>query len=152
MDTYRRILVPVDGSATSNKALVAALQIAREGGGRVRLVHVVDELSYVTGFEAGAIVLDEIRKAAQRVLDSALAMAGSAGVQADVKLLDQPGLRLGEVVAEAARNWEADLVVVGTHGRHGFSRFVLGSGAEQIIRMSPVPVLVIHGGDEKGPT
>lgn len=149
MNTYRRILVPVDGSTTSNKALVAALQIARDGGGCVRLVHSVDELSLLTGFEPGAIIFEEIRKNAERVLTAALEVANAAGVPADVQLLDRPGERLGEVVANEARRWEADLVVVGTHGRRGFNRLVLGSGAEEVIRRSPVPVLVIPGNEEE---
>ena len=54
---YQRILVPIDGSATSNKALVAALQMARESGGRVRLIHVVEELAYLSGYAHEALAL-----------------------------------------------------------------------------------------------
>ena len=71
-------------------------------------------------------------------------MAKAAGVPADAKLLDTAGGRLGEVVAEEARQWEADLVVVGTHGRRGVSRVLLGSGAEQVLRLAPVPVLAVR--------
>jgi nucleotide-binding universal stress UspA family protein len=139
----------VDGSPTSNTALIAALQIARDGGGRVRLVHSVDELSLLSGFEPTVILAEEIRRNGQRVLTAALEVAESAGVPTDVQLLDRPGERLGEVVAEEARRWEADLIVVGTHGRRGFNRLMLGSGAEQVIRLAPVPVLVIRGTDEE---
>jgi len=149
MNMYRRILVPVDGSPTSNKALVAALEMAREGGGRVRLVHVVDELAYLTGFEPSAIIIDTVRTQAQKVATAALEIANAAGVPAESDVIDRPGDRLGDVVAAEARKWEADLIVVGTHGRRGFSRALLGSGAEQVIRMAPVPVLVIRG-DESG--
>jgi nucleotide-binding universal stress UspA family protein len=145
MNEYRRILIPVDGSPTSNKALVAGLQIARDAGGCVRLVHDVDELAYLTGFETSAIVLEEVRKGAQRVLTAALEIANAAGVPAETSLVDRPGERLGDNVAREAREWKADLIVVGTHGRRGVSRVLLGSGAEQVIRLAPVPVLVIHG-------
>lgn len=148
MNMYRRILVPVDGSPTSNKALVAALQIARDSGGRVRLVHEVDELSYLTGFENGQIVIEEVRKGAQRVLTAGQEMANSAGVACETQMLDKPGERLGQLVADEARVWNADLIVVGTHGRRGVSRMMLGSGAEQVIRLSPVPVLVIRGDED----
>lgn len=141
---YKRILVPVDGSETSTKAMVAALQLAREGGGRVRLVHVLDQLSYLTGYEYTADLLDVTRTYAQKVLDDALAVAKSSGVPADSKLLDVPGARLGELVAEEARDWQADLVVVGTHGRSGVGRVLLGSGAEQVLRLAPVPVLAVR--------
>jgi len=145
---YQRILVPVDGSDTSNKALVAALQMARESGGRVRLIHVVEQLAYLTGYEqyggySGELV-SAMREAGAKVLDDAMAIARSAGIEADSALYDKLGERLAEVVAEAAREWDADLVVVGTHGRRGFGRMLLGSGAEQILRLSPLPVLVIR--------
>jgi nucleotide-binding universal stress UspA family protein len=58
--------------------------------------------------------------------------------------MDEPGTRLGDKVAEQALAWNADLVVVGTHGRKGLSRAMLGSGAEQIVRFAPVPVLVVR--------
>jgi nucleotide-binding universal stress UspA family protein len=141
---YKRILVPVDGSETSTKALVAALQLAREGGGRVRLMHELDAMAFLTGYEYSVDLLTVAREFAQKVLDDGLAMAQSAGVPADSKLLDVPGGRLGEVVAEEARSWEADLVVVGTHGRRGVGRVLLGSGAEEVLRMAPVPVLAVR--------
>ena len=59
---YKRILVPVDGSDTSNRALVAALQLARDDGGRVRLLHAIDELAYLSGFEYSGQVLEAARK------------------------------------------------------------------------------------------
>lgn len=73
-----------------------------------------------------------------QILDDAMATA--AGVGADTVLV--------EAVAEAARPWKADLVVVGTQGRRGVGRMLLGSGAEQLIRRAPVPVLVIRSETE----
>lgn len=142
---YKRILIPVDGSATSKKALTAALQLARESGGRLRLLHSVDELAYLSGFEYSGDVVRVARENAAKVLDDASAMARAAGVEVDQVVVDQPGQRLGETVSEAALSWDADLIVVGTHGRRGFSRMFLGSGAEQVIRVAAVPVLVIRG-------
>ena len=141
---YRRILVPVDGSETSNRAVVAALQMARENGGRIRLVHALDELAYLSGYEYSADLLKAARDEGARVLEAAQSMAQSASVPADGRLVETAGRRLGELVAEEARNWEADLVVVGTHGRRGMSRILLGSGAEQVLRLAPVPVLAVR--------
>lgn len=142
---YKRILVPLDGSDTSNRALVTALQLARDAGGRVRLLHAVDELAYLSGYEFSGDVIKLARESAAKVLHDAAAMALAAGVPSEQQLVDSPGVRLGESVATDARQWEADLVVVGTHGRRGIGRVLLGSGAEQIIRCAPVPVLVIRG-------
>lgn len=148
MRKFRRILVPVDGSATSNKALVTALDIARDSDSHVRLLHVVDELAYVTGFEASGQVLAIVREGGRRVLAESADIAKAAGVPVETRLIDEPGRRLGDVIAAEAGEWKADLVVVGTHGRRGMSRMLLGSGAEQIIRLAPVPVLVVRS-DEK---
>ena len=149
---YQRILVPVDGSATSNKALVAALQMARESGGRVRLIHVVEELAYLSGYEQyggySGELISVMRKTGNKVLNDAMAIAQAAGVEADNLLFDNFGERLAEVVADAATQWNADLVVVGTHGRRGVGRMLLGSGAEQILRLASVPVLVIRSGED----
>ena len=142
---FKRILVPVDGSATSTKALTAALQMARDAGGRVRVLHSVDDLPYLSGFEYSGEVIKIARENAAKVLDDALAAAKAAGVTADQQLIDQPGQRLGQSVSDAAVAWDADLVVVGTHGRRGIGRVLMGSGAEQVIRLAPVPVLVIRG-------
>ena len=141
---YKRILVPVDGSDTSKRALLAALQLARESGGQVRLLHVLDDLAYLSGYEYAGDVLKLAHEYAGKVVADAKEVATSAGVPAEAQLLEAPGKRLGDVVAEEARAWAADLVVVGTHGRRGLGRALLGSGAEQVIRMAPVPVLSVR--------
>jgi nucleotide-binding universal stress UspA family protein len=142
---YKRILVPVDGSETSNKALAAAVQLAREGDGGVRVIHVLDELAYLTGYEFSGDALEQARAYAQQCVDDGLAIAKSAGVPADGRLAEVAGRRLGETIADEARDFHADLVVVGTHGRRGIGRVLMGSGAEQIIRLAPVPVLAVRG-------
>lgn len=142
---FKRILVPVDGSPTSSKALDLALQLAREGDASIRLVHSFDELAYLTGFEVLPQLLEEARRYAGEVLDDGLKLAVNQRVPADARLLEAPGRRLGELVAEAATAFRADLIVVGTHGRHGIGRMALGSGAEQVIRNAPVPVLAVRG-------
>lgn len=143
---FARILVAVDGSEASGRALTAALQLARDAGGRLRIVHQFEMLAHLTGFEHGAQVLADARAQAMTVLDAAFASAQSAAVAADVKLLDTPGRRLGEAVADEAASYAADLVVLGTTGRHGVERALLGSGAEQVIRLSATPVLAVRAG------
>lgn len=88
-----------------------------------------------------------MRQAGEKVLAEALAIALSAGVTADTLLIDRFGERLGETVAQEATKWKADLLVVGTHGRRRLGRMFLGSGAEQIIRLAPMPVLVVRNPD-----
>lgn len=152
---YKRILVAIDGSDTSNKALAAAIHQAKETHGCVRLVHVLEELSYLTGFgQYGGYSSDLVkimRDTGAEILEAGLALAKAAGVEADSVLHDRVDERLADVLADEARRWNADLVVVGTHGRRGVGRILLGSGAEQIIRLSPVPVLVIRSQEPPGP-
>ena len=143
---FKRILVPVDGSPPSQHALHVGAGIARESGGQLRLLHVLEDVSYLSGYDPFGATAGELfrvmRESAERILSEAQAQALSDGVQADTVLVDELGKRLDGAVAEIATQWPADLVVVGTHGRRGMSRLMLGSGAEQIIRTAPVPVLV----------
>jgi nucleotide-binding universal stress UspA family protein len=148
MALFQRILVPVDGSETSTKALDAAIELARAVDGQIRVLHAVDELMYLTGYEYSADLLEAARAAARQTLDDAQARTKAAGVACDAQLIDDLGPRLGESVARAAREWKADLIVLGTHGRRGFNRLLLGSGAEQVIRLAPAPVMVIRPTDE----
>jgi nucleotide-binding universal stress UspA family protein len=145
---YQRILVPVDGSDTSDKALASAIGLAKESGGRLRLVHVVEELAYLTGYDQfggyGGDLLKIMRETGANILAKGIAAAQAQGVAADQVLFDTLGERLPEVVAEEAIRWNADLIVTGTHGRRGVGRILMGSGAEHIVRMAPVPVLVIR--------
>ena len=141
---YKRILVPVDGSPTSGKALATALQLARESGGSLRVVHAFDELAFLTGYEYDGSLLRAARAEADKVLSTAQESAAAAGVSAESKLLETRGRRLGDAVADEALAFGADLVVVGTHGRRGVGRVLLGSGAEQVIRTAPVPVLAVR--------
>lgn len=147
---YRRILVAVDGSPTSNKAISAALEMAAYSGEKsvLRLVHVLDQTAYLVGSDPfggqyGAVI-NAMREAGQKILAEGLAMIQSGGFHADTVLVDRLGAHLAETVAAQAKEWMASLVVVGTHGRRGIGRVLLGSGAEQIIRMAPCPVLVIR--------
>ncbi len=145
MPPFQKILVPVDGSSTSTKALDYALQLARDNHSQVRAMHAIDELGYLSGYEFSGELVATARKNATEVLHKAVLAAQAQGVPLDTHLIDQPGQRLGQTVADEARLWGADLIVVGTHGRRGVGRVLLGSGAEQIVRMAPVAVLTVRG-------
>lgn len=148
---FKRIIVPVDGSQTANKALTVALQMARDAGGSVRIVHVIEGTSYNSGAVQTTSfpgdVVNSIRGAAAKILEEALVLAQPFGVATDTKLFDTFDGRLADAVGNAATEWQADLIVVGTHGRRGIGRLLMGSGAEQIMRQAPLPVLVIRAQD-----
>lgn len=145
---YKRILVCFDESPTSARALQVALQLAALRESAVRIVHVLEHPMSLGGYPYGSQgqhFLNLARKHAQEVLQGALETANLSSQRADVHLVDETGQRLGEAIAAAAQSWNADLVVVGSHGRKGVRRALLGSGAEQILRLAPVPVLVVRG-------
>jgi nucleotide-binding universal stress UspA family protein len=150
---FKRILVPVDGSETSLHALRKACALAQESGGELRLVHVLDRGAYLTGYDVGGAsgaLFEALQSSARSILSDAQAAAQAAGVKADTVLASELGSSLGEAVAAAATAWQADVIVVGTHGRSGPSRLLLGSGADQVIRLAPVPVLVIRDPQKPG--
>jgi nucleotide-binding universal stress UspA family protein len=143
---YKHILVPIDGSEPSNNALRTAISLAKEVGARIRLLHVLDNSAYLTGYDATGGANGELfaalRDSGLQILAEGATTARAEGLEVDHLLVDDIGGRLGELVAKVATQFGADLIVVGTHGHSGPSRLLLGSGAEQIIRLSPVPVLV----------
>jgi nucleotide-binding universal stress UspA family protein len=145
---YQRILVPVDGSATSLRGLDEAIRLAKLTGAKLRLIHVVDELKYVTGFETFATYSGDLvplmAQAGRQILEQGRERALRAGIKAESVLFTSLAGRVSELVVEQARAWKADLIVIGTHGRHGVARALLGSDAEQVLRMAPVPVLLVN--------
>ena len=144
---YQRILVPYDGSATSSRGLDEAIRLASLTGASVRLLHLVDVLLIATGFETAAAYAGEIipfmRQAGEKVLQEGKARVEGAGVKAETTLVEGTARRLFEVVTDQVKTWGADLIVIGTHGRRGVDRLLLGSDAEQIVRTAPVPVLLV---------
>jgi nucleotide-binding universal stress UspA family protein len=148
MATFRKILVAFDGSAASQRALDEAVRLAGTVSARLRLVHVMDELAWVNGFEPARAYFDDVlprmRRAGEELLARGMAQALAAGVQAESELLIGSSDRICDQLAAEARRWPADLIVAGTHGRRGTDRMLLGSDAEQIVRHAPVPVLLVR--------
>ena len=148
---FKRIMVAIDGSKTSNRALREAIKIGKDQRAMLRLIHVVDEMpAYITMGEVSYSIEDyrkSMREGGRKVLAAAAAKAKVSRVRFDTKLAVTAGLstRIWEVMNKEAKRWRADLIVIGTHGRRGFDRFIVGSVAEGIIRASGMPVLVVHG-------
>jgi len=144
---YRRILVPVDGSSTSIAGLNEALRLARNQKARIRLIHIVDERMIFSTAEAGMNiepVIDSLKSGGKRILERAAKLAAARGVRAETDMVENAASQVADVLVSRARRWRADLVVMGTHGRRGVNRLVLGSDAELVVRNSPVPVLLVR--------
>lgn len=145
---YKNILVPLDGSPTAELALKEAATLAQLSGATLQLLHIVDAMEHITGFERPSVHINDIRPrfmaAGQAVLDQAQAQLRAQDVQAASTLLESPGARVSEQIAEQARKLSADLIVMGTHGRRGVDRLLIGSDAEQTARIASVPVLLVR--------
>ncbi len=146
---YQRILVPVDGSPTSNAGLAEAIKLAKLTGARVRVLHVVDEMPLLLSGDGYAAMPGDIftilKEAGQAVLEQARLKVHAADIPVDAALFDSLGGRLCDRVAQQAQEWGADVIVLGTHGRRGVGRMLLGSDAEEIVRTATVPVLLVRG-------
>lgn len=150
---YQRIFVPIDGSSTSNRGLDEAVKLAQLTGASIRLLHVMDTWSVATGLESYGVyvadVIPRMKEAGELLLTQAKTRLQAQGVKVDSVLLDSLTTRVSEAVIEQAKAWGADLIVIGTHGRRGVGRLLLGSDAEQIARMATVPVLLVRATEVK---
>jgi len=146
MVMYKRILVPIDGSATSDRALQEAIKLIDAQPAQLRLVHVIDDLQYLDseGYVDYAELRKLTRKIGERMLAKAEEIARQADITVDTSLLEANGERIARVIDAEAISWSADLIVIGTHGRSGFSHLLFGSVAEGIVRGASVPVLLVR--------
>ena len=140
---FNRILVPIDGSATSSAGLAEAIRLAKLTGGSLRLVHVLDELAFTGGMEFyGAEVLRRLQDGGQKVLAEGERAAKAAGVPVETKLLT--GDTVDEIVAYAD-SCDVDLIVVGSRGHGPVGSALLGSTSLGVLHEAHRPVLVVRG-------
>ena len=137
MTGWNRILVPTDFSDTSMAAVRQGVDLARNSGAELLLLYVIPEVATEFPIELDAQVLEAER---DRVL-ALLAPSVRTAVRADVVVCQ--GAPAQEIV-RCAEERDVDVIVMGTHGRGGVSHLILGSVAEQVIRMAPCPVLVVR--------
>lgn len=150
---YGKILVPVDGSETSTRGLNEAIKIAKAQGAELRLVHIVNEFvldyTYAPAIYAGNLI-ETLVKGGREVLDTAEKTVKREGVKAEVVLIESIGGAAADQILAQAKQWQADLIVMGTHGRRGLARLAMGSDAEQVVRGATVPVMLVRGTLEQG--
>lgn len=139
MITIEHILVPTDFADASARAVTYAIELARVFGARITLLHVwsLPSAGYA---ESLAWPIDEMEKAARDELEKARLALTNHVPKTDAVL--RRGLDWKEILATAEER-NADLIVMGTHGRHGLSRLVLGSVAEKVVRLAHAPVLTV---------
>jgi nucleotide-binding universal stress UspA family protein len=147
---YSRILVPIDGSSTSKLGLIHALRLAKDQQARVRLLNVLDETVMMPAIDAYplgdmGVLLDSLEKSGKEALAEGLALCRKQGVTAEKAFLRSRRRFVSDAILADARKWHADVIVMGTHGRRGLNRLLLGSDAERVVREASVPVLLVRG-------
>lgn len=145
---YKKILVPVDGSETSVLGLQHAILLAKDQKAALRVLHVVHDYLVndgLRGFVRSGELLQELRERGQTILNESASSARQQGVEADTESVETLVGPVGAVIVEQAEKWPADLIVIGSHGRRGIRRLVMGSDAEYVVRTTPVPVLLVRG-------
>ena len=145
---HRRILVPIDGSETSKRGLQAAFELAGSPSARLRVINVVDEnmipASAPVPLSGNTQFVAYLRASGERALKDAAAVAARKHVSAECVQRNSADRRVSDVILAEAKKWRAHAIVMGTHGRRGLNRLLLGSDAEHVLREAEVPVLLVR--------
>ncbi len=150
--TYRKILVPLDGSGWAERAIPHAMHIARSQGARLILLHVyrppmyeyIDQIALAGVTE----IADQIRERAESYLLGLRNELRQQGLNADYVILE--GLSPAAAIADFVKTEGVDLVVMSTHGRTGLARFLFGSVAQKIVQSVSVPVMLVRPDEPEG--
>lgn len=147
MSAYRRILVAVDGSPAAARGLSEAIRLAKAQGAQLLVLHVVNEFYAYTDMEGAGLAADlpaMLRAGGKRILAKAEAAARKHNLRPKLLMRETLGGPAADPILREAKRQRADLIVLGTHGRRGVRRLVMGSDAEQVVRAAPVPVLLVR--------
>jgi nucleotide-binding universal stress UspA family protein len=144
---YQRILAAIDGSRCARRALDEAMRLAKASGGSVVAVCVIE--GPAQHVDVGTVFGEDVRptaaaEAANAALEEAQQLFRDRHVTGSVRALDAYGESVGEVLMRAAVETEAEVIVMGTHGRRGLRRMLLGSIAESVLRIADRPVLLVR--------
>ncbi len=146
---YKNIVIAIDDSDTSRHALDEAIQLCRALKAELHVLHIVDETVFnqVDGYVEFEGLWDAYKSSGQALLDKAKLVLESAAIPFTTQLIELKPYseRLSEKIISEARALSADLLIIGTHGRRGFSRFFLGSVAENVVRIASLPVMLVRG-------
>ena len=157
---FKRILVAVDGSSPSTAGLKSAMQLAKDQKARLVILHVLDDFMPAGSYEGVYVPADyvnsyvrAIRESGEKVLDKAVSAARKNGVDVDPAMAHTRNRTVARAILDQAKKSNADVIVLGTHGRRGFQRVLMGSDAEAVVREAAVPVLLVRAaGTRRGST
>ena len=140
---YRRILLPTDGGETTDDALEHAVDLAGQYDAELHVLYVVDASVVAGDIEVGTIV-EEFESAGERILEDVAERAHEAGLERDRITTKLARGTPHRVILEYTADQDVDLIVMGTHGRTGIGRYLLGSVTERVVRLADVPVVTVR--------
>lgn len=142
---YKEILVPTDGSDAASRALDHALDLASQYDARIHALYVIDSSAYAT-LEAGTdVVVNALEEEGQATIETVVDRTEGKGVEVATEVITGT---VHKTIIKYAEGHDIDLIVMGTHGRRGLDRYLLGSVTEKVVRASTVPVLTIQATEE----
>ncbi|UVA81949.1 universal stress protein [Pandoraea commovens] len=148
----KKILVSVDGSHASRLAMLEAIEIAQLSHAEIKAIFIVDDSDTLMDnvYIDRAGLLRSMTAYGQDVLDTCRQLCDSAGVPCVTEIVGKPVMkgRIAQTILAQAAGWHADLIALGTHGRRGLARLVVGSVAQGVVSASTKPVLLMRSGEE----
>ena len=149
---YTKILVPIDGSRTSARGLDEAIKLAKGQKATLVLLHAVDEAVVTYGADMVPVyvdrMLESMREGGRKILARAAARVRARGVKSKSVLVEKFVGPVADSIIAQAKKQRADLIVIGTHGRRGVTRLLMGSDAESVVRRSHAPVLLVRSREQ----
>ena len=147
---YQRIMVAIDDSFATSNVLATAIEMAKQSGASLAICHAVDETLFAQ--KMGEIMLsnsvsaieNNLRGEAQSFLDQAAEVARTAGVAVETRLIASEAKQVADMLAQAASEWHADLLVVGSNGKRGLDRFFVGSVASRLVQKARTSLLLVR--------
>lgn len=141
--TIRKILIAVDGEPLAAHAAELGMELASALGGEIAFVHAIEPgLEQAPGIAPVDLIV-EAQREGSLLIDRLRRLAPQSPAALEFIHVGKPA----HEIVRTAKSWPADLIVIGSHGRHGIKRALLGSVAEEVMRHAPCPVLVVRGSD-----
>ena len=142
---YSNILVPTDGSPAAADAIDNAIDLAKTYDARLHALYVVDATSFATIDAGSEIVVEALENEGRKAVSEVEERAADVGVDVETNVVSGTAYRS---ILKYVDDENIDLVVMGTHGRRGVERFLLGSVTERVVRSAEVPVLTVRQGSD----
>ena len=140
---YKKILVPIDESEASMRALQEACKLAQSNQASLEIIHIFDYARFSWNTQ-GINRIEQIDETSDEILNRAKAVTDEYGITANTAIIDNTGEKIADIIVRKAQENSCDLIAMGTHGLTGIMHLLMGSVAEGVLRKSKIPVMLIR--------